>query len=164
MRPVLLGMNNPHTPHPEFSLYPDPPRCAGWNLWQLSGLTKEGYLEKYERRNMLDKLSWSRSDAQKGAEALRAELATRTVVLLGNDVSRLMWVGDIEKDYVWRQKKEGGWWARMPHPSGRCRWWNDPLEREAARIFLRELVPPDEDETPAAEPGLPGDWTQIPLL
>lgn len=31
--------------------------------------------------------------------------------------------------------------AAIPHPSGRCRWWNDPANVDAARMFLREIVP-----------------------
>lgn len=167
MKPVLLGMNNPNSEYPEFALYPDPPRCAGWNLWQLTGLTREGYLESFERMNLMDGLKWLPSDAQKGAERLRTELANRDVILLGNDVSRLMWVGDIEPCYRWRQKPEGGWWAKIPHPSGRCRHWNDPLEREMARIFFRELLGslPDDEKAPAEEPGpIEGDWSQRQLL
>lgn len=167
MKPVLLGMNNPNSEYPEFALYPDPPRCAGWNLWQLTGLTKEGYLDSFERMNLMSGRIWSPEDARKGADVLREQLAGRTVVMLGEDVARLMWLGIRDPSYTWRSKPEGGWWAKIPHPSGRCRHWNDPLEREMARIFFRELMGPlpDDEKAPAVEPGpVAGDWAQLSLL
>ena len=140
MRPVLLGMNNPNSEYPEFSLYPDPPGCAGWNLWKHSGLSREEYLEQFERMNMLNGRQWIPSHAREAAEELRTTLASRTVVLLGEDVARLMWVGDTTPHYKWVCKPEGGWWAKIPHPSGRCRHWNDPWQRAAIQVFLGELV------------------------
>ena len=48
-RPIILGVQNPY---PGEALYPSPVGCAGWRLWQMSGMAREHYLEVFDRRNL----------------------------------------------------------------------------------------------------------------
>ena len=138
-RPILLGMNNPVSSNPDHALYPHPPNCAGWRLWKMSGLSEDEYFEKFERRNLLNGRAWSPQLAAVEAEKYRAGMdKDRRIVLLGEDVCRLMWHSS--PAFVWRRGLVGGWWAKFPHPSGRNLMWNDPMYRKCAELFLQELA------------------------
>lgn len=141
-------MNNPLSSDPRHALYPHPPGCAGWNLAKYSGLSHREYLERFERRNILSQPKWERREALAAADALIEELRGRTVVILGVETAVIMRLTHLEA-FRWQRPPVlgglfdsggDGWWARLPHPSGRCREWNDPLVRECAQIFLQELV------------------------
>lgn len=139
MKPILLGMNNPQSSAPELALYPDPPGCAGYNLCKLLGMGTQNYLDLFERRNLLQERLWSAQDAAAAAETYRdGHDGERLVVILGEDVANLLW--HTAPPFQWVQRAGGGAWAKMPHPSGRCRHWNDQVIRRAAEIFLQELA------------------------
>lgn len=140
MRPVLLGMNNPISSDPRHALYPHPPGCAGWNLRKYSGLTDEEYLARFDRRNILSQRKWEKREALAAADVLREELGPRRVVLLGVEVAAIMRLPVSYAPFIWRRTEAGGWWAGLPHPSGRCREWNDLLVRACAEVFLQELA------------------------
>jgi hypothetical protein len=136
-------MNNPVSSDPEHALYPQPPGCTGHRLWQMSGLSRWDYLEIFDRRNVLPGRDWSAAAARAAQPALRAELAGRTVVLLGAPVNSVMRGGtehELAPPFRWTPDGHGGWMAKMPHPSGRSHFYNDPLARECARVFLQELA------------------------
>ena len=69
------------------------------------------------------------------AEKLVARLEGRTVIVLGaavRDALRLPPVlvkPVVDRGVVFRQ---------LPHPSGRCRWYNDPKHRKVAGLLLEE--------------------------
>lgn len=57
MKPLLVGEQNPYQADPRlaqrFALYPDPPRCAGWNLChKIMGLPEREYLARFDRVNL----------------------------------------------------------------------------------------------------------------
>lgn len=136
--PILLGMNNPLSDDPKWALYPDPPGCAGHRLCNFLGMGEILYLSAFERRNLLNARTWKKVFASEVAETLRPELTTRRVVFLGEEVSNCF--DHADPHFVWRSTPEGGRWAKLPHPSGRCRFWNEPIYRAAASVFLQELV------------------------
>ena len=74
------------------------------------------------------------------AEALPTE--RRVVVLLGRAVARAFGVGDERSDLLrWTHvRPRGPAILVVPHPSGRCRWWNDPQNRGAAAAVLGRLA------------------------
>jgi len=144
MRPILLGMNNPQSAEPSMALWPDPPGCAGHRLWVISGMGRTEWLEMFERRNLLDSTRWVQAEGEKSADRMRGELRDRVVVMCGVDVARCV-EGLPRGLFCWHRPMSGGvegqgWWARIPHPSGKCRDWNDPIVVECARIFLEELA------------------------
>lgn len=139
MKTVLLGMNNPLSTQTRYALYPHPPNCAGWRLWKMlserCGASQEDYYDGFERRNLINSLDWRRSEARPAAEKLVGKLEGRTVILLGaavRDAFRLPPV--LVKPVVDR----GVTFRQLPHPSGRCRWYNDPKHRKLAGLLLEE--------------------------
>ena len=77
---------------------------------------------------------WSPRDAADAAQELRNH-EFGPLVLLGRKVEAAF---DL-KPGVWLTWR--GRLGIMPHPSGRNRWYNDPLNIEAAREFLRNPPP-----------------------
>lgn len=142
-RPVLLGMNNPYGDRPEMALYPSPANSAGGRLLKFSGLPKRTYLDDFDRRNVITGADWDPAVARLAAPRLRAELAGRTVVVLGNAVNSVMRGGtehELAPAFRWTPDGSGGWIAKVPHPSGRSTFFNDPLHQHLLAIFMEELL------------------------
>lgn len=104
-------------------------------LEERSGISAMDYIEGFEHHNLINSLEWSRSEARPAAEKLTKKLEGRTVILLGaavRDAFRLPPVlvkPVVDRGVVFRQ---------LPHPSGRCRWYNDPKHRKLAGLLLEE--------------------------
>lgn len=149
MRPVLLGMNNPLSSDPRHALYPYPARSAGANLMRIAGIPRSRWLDLFERRNVLPGAQWTHAAARSAGRVLRDELHERCVIILGSEVCEVVWPEALmSRPYQWQRHQTrsggvfgtlGGWWARLPHPSGRCRDWNSDWHRAAARVFFEEL-------------------------
>ena len=84
--------------------------------------------------------------ARRGARRLAAErvFADRLLVLCGRDVADAMGLYDMKylahcdaggDDPAWKADA-----MLIPHPSGRCFWWNDKANVEAASKALREAM------------------------
>jgi hypothetical protein len=141
LKPILVGMNNPLSPHPRHALYPDPPGCTGYRLWQMlaehTGATKQQYLEVFERTNILHARKWSRADAEAAADGRWESWNGREVVVLGDDTRRALALPDVP--LILPQYHEGVRWRRVPHPSGRNHWYNSALHRIEVGLVLEEL-------------------------
>lgn len=139
MKTVLIGMNNPLSGARNHALYPWPPNCTGWRLWKMleerCGATEKQYADGFERINLINSLNWRKAEARPAAERLLPQLEGRTVVVLGaavRDAFRLPPV--LVKPVVDR----GVTFRQLPHPSGRCRWYNDPKHRKIAGLLLEQ--------------------------
>ena len=152
MRPVLLAMNNPLSPDPRHALYPYPPGCTGYRILKLlqrrrPDVTRSQYLRAFERHNILSSRTWSRPAAREAAEKMRALLATcyqgRTVLVLGSEPRDLLGLPPL---LVYPQEIGGITWRQLPHPSGRCRWYNDEMNAELAALLLEHLYEQGADE------------------
>ena len=119
---------------------------SGRRLAALSGLTTAEFLDRFERRNLLD--AWpgkagkgdkfaGAGEARALAESLRAGLATRRVVLLGTGVARAF--GFPGEPFLFGEHWEGSF-AMVPHPSGTNRWWNDRERVAQAQRFWSNLA------------------------
>lgn len=142
-RPVLLGMNNPVSTAAHHALYPSPKGCTGWRLWQMSGLSEEDYLSRFDRQNLISGRAWDLREARKIAPGLRESLLGRTVVVLGSPVNSIIRGGtphELAPVFSWTPDGAGGWIAKVPHPSGLNPFYNDALNRELLRIFMQELA------------------------
>lgn len=140
-RPVLLGMNNPISAEPRFALYPYPPGCTGYRLLRMlqtrrPEVGRREYLAAFDRRNLLSSLSWDSVDAARAAVDLRGALTGRHVLLLGAGPRRALGVPEL---LVHPQEIDGITWRQLPHPSGRCRWYNDEDCRALAATLLEDL-------------------------
>jgi hypothetical protein len=138
VRAVIVGEDNPHSADPADALYPYPPNCAGERLQRLVfGVSLGSYLHDYERVNLCESGRWSTKVARERAYevGIRASLLDARVVMLGRKVADAF---DHSFTGVPREPFTAmGPYVLLPHPSGRCREWNDPASFERARKVLR---------------------------
>ena len=143
---VLVGESNPYGADPRYALYPDPPGCAGYRLChKVLGIDARDYLRAFERVNLLQGPRWSVPKARAAASALVQRTdggwsrpGGRPLVLLGRRVAAAFGLGDI---LPFTRVPIGEWtFVLLPHPSGRCRAWNDPGSFERARALVLPLV------------------------
>ena len=141
MRAVLLGMNNPLSADPRYALAPFPSGSSGYRLWRLlqtrqPQVTRKGYMDGFERMNLLNSRTWSRSAAKAAAENFPSLYAGRTIVVFGEQVRSAL---ELPKMLIHPVQMNGCTWRQLPHPSGLCRWYNDPECAGLAAILLEEL-------------------------
>lgn len=150
MRPLLVGEDNPYGGDPRYALYPEPRNCAGDRLCRLvMGLTSREYLARFDRANLCAE-RWSVKEAHRRAAVFLDERPEGVFVLLGAKVAAaferasgfaiqpspfLMKVLEVESPLsLLRGVKR---FVFLPHPSGRCRAWNEPGAFDLARSVLR---------------------------
>lgn len=123
-----MGELNPYGADPTYALYPYPVNSAGGRLCRrVLGLEPREYLRRYRRVNLCAR-RWSLAEARAAAAALEERGVT---VLLGAKVCAAFRV-----EYLPFSVQGGR--VVLPHPSGRCRAWNEPGAYGAARAVLRE--------------------------
>lgn len=144
MRVIILGMNNPLSEDPRHALAPYPAGSAGHRLWRLladrrPGLLRMDYMARFDRRNLVPGKKWIARGAALLGAALARELADkgRVVLVLGEEPRVAL---GLEKQLIHPFVGLGGTvWRQLPHPSGRCLWYNDPANRLLAGMLLEEL-------------------------
>jgi len=123
MRPLILGHQNPHDDLPDLS--PRRPGTSGWRLWKmLNGRTGISMAE-YERAFRFNNLENHTS------------VIEGVVVVLGDHVRRAV---GIDKILIHPQVVNGVEFRLIPHPSGRCLFYNEPLNRELVAMMLEDLM------------------------
>lgn len=141
-RPVLLGMNNPLSADPAYALFPAPTGCTGHRIWQMlterTGCLRQQYLDAFDRRNLVDGREWDAAESLDAALRLMDDstLDGRTVVVLGDAPRRAL---GLKKRLIEPIRQYGATWRQIPHPSGRCRFYNDPTARAVVALLLEEL-------------------------
>jgi hypothetical protein len=141
MKPLLIGQAPSRKGDPAKPLSRDP---LASRLAHLCGLTKEEYLDAFERVNILD--AWpgkcGKGDAfplaetRRNAALITADIRNERVVLLGKSVARSFGI----KANVLKWFRFGAGRAIvLPHPSGVNRWYNDENNVIAARRIMRRL-------------------------
>lgn len=125
IRPILVGLNNPHSTDPRAALLPRPIGSAGHRLFKMSRLDWSDYNAVFERVNVVD------------IEYPAISLRDRRVVVFGREAWMYLDLDPIDPmQYTFR------WGSRVtfaPHPSGRNHFYNDPRNRERLRVVLREI-------------------------
>lgn len=147
--PVIVGMNNPLSDDPRYALYPYPDGSAGHRLYEMlsetTGALRVNYLRAFERVNLVESRTWSAAAARAAAGPLLEKFVGRTLVLLGQDVAQALnipaatpWLAPrrVQVSLVPRVVTT---LYKMPHPSGRNRWYNVEDNRRAAAEFLARL-------------------------
>ncbi len=151
MKPLLVGLNNPHSHIPRHALLPYPARATGARLLDMVRLvdpTKdEGwYLEAFDRTNL-----WKGQDLPTGRGSTNLLLGEgrrlfqqirrdkRTAVLLGSKV----WAHVVNRTPPpWYSSAviDGATVYYVPHPSGLNRVYNDDTARRRAGQLLISIA------------------------
>lgn len=152
MKPVLIAMNNPHSDDPRHALYPAPQGTAGYRLWQMlaevrPGVTRVSYRDAFDRRNLVLDRVWDSASAR-GAAALLDFPPGTVVVVLGDEVRRALGLRPCLIHPTADLGLEGVYTRQLPHPSGRCRWYNHPTHRLLAGLLLAELYDQSREDHP----------------
>jgi hypothetical protein len=145
---LLVGEDNPQSSADEHALFPYPPNCAGERLCnRIFALpwTSE-YLSMW-RVNLCNP-GWSdRVAGRRAWELLDQDAPWTKLVLLGRKVAGIFQpiANNRELEPFSISRIDTGHRtftvASLPHPSGRCREWNDHKNYERARGVMRALAP-----------------------
>lgn len=118
----------------------------GRRLAEWAGVTFDEYLERTTRVNLFDyqPQKWDREAARRKAAAIADELRiTDVLILLGSRVAESFDVLDWPM-YEWKWYPFGDLLyvhtARLPHPSGLNRAYNDPKQRALAGMVMSEAM------------------------
>jgi hypothetical protein len=146
---MLIGESNPHGGDPAFALYPLPEGSAGWNLaCVILGLSRAEYLRRFERRNLLAGPRWSIPEARRAALEVSTSMSEGDrAILLGARVAAafsLEYAPFEEREFVVRpgfvDQAARSRFLILPHPSGRCRAWNEPGAFARARGAVESFL------------------------
>lgn len=157
MKPIVVGLSNPHSDDPEWALWPQPEGSSGHRLLEivreeLPELTRHRYASALTRRNLL----------LHGEPEHRETLAHARGRLLGDlahdglleEGSRVVLLGAVVRDAVARRRGWLRWWpvtvdelggaeVRMiavPHPSGLNRYYDRAEHRRRVAEVLAGLI------------------------
>lgn len=139
-RPLLVGEVNPHGVDPRMALFPLPKSGAGGRLCRILGLTVTEYIREFDRVNLCLG-EWDEEYAEVHAKVLHEELTdtNRVAVLLGNKVMTAF-LGRNGQEPFSSYRMNGYTVVVLPHPSGRCRVWNERSSKEKARKAVMKAV------------------------
>lgn len=130
-KPLLVGEDNPYSDNPHMVLYPHPPNSAGGRLClRVLGMTMREYLGTFDRANLTE---FRRDEMWMRTLHLRS-----SVFLLGAKVCRHFRV-----PYApWSSHEHEGRKVIhvLPHPSGRCRTWNEAAAIPMTRQFVTNIL------------------------
>lgn len=116
----------------------------------LPQMARRQYMEGYERHNVLYGKVWNTALAKQGAALLAPRLADRIVVICGVQTLGALqlprpsdwctWVESEPHATLFTADDLSFRYALIPHPSGRCREYNDPnLKMKTGRMLLDAL-------------------------
>lgn len=124
---------------PKLPVFPFPASSAGGRLLTYSGMKPADYLSRFWRKNLftLYLKGWCAPAARELASYIEREIGERGIsraLLLGGRVGAAFGVGGL-----WSSMKTSGGitYLVVPHPSGRCRVYNDESARRRARAAIR---------------------------
>lgn len=138
---IILGSSNPH---PGQALGLEPRGCAGWRLWQMSGMSRDQYLSKFDRQNLFatgeeeGRAGRDRKFAAKVGEQFMDDLPgdTQAVVVLGGLVRDSLGLPTV---LIHPVLIGGVQFRQIPHPSGRCLFYNEAACQDLIRLMLEDL-------------------------
>lgn len=149
---VVVGMAPGPRTSASMPMFPHPPGSAGGRLLAMSGMPVEAYLGRLVRVNLCSG-KFRLDEARGSARALYYRWRT-----VGEPAVRLVLCGRRVADAFarvleapadpWFQRRywAGIEYAAIPHPSGRCREYNDPANVARAREVVRWAARYEEEE------------------
>jgi len=146
--PLLVGQRPPAGGSPRAPLFPSPPNCAGWRLWELTGLPyRLDYLRSFWRINVIEEpgagflkrdVSGERLDFLRG---LLVDERVSGVVFCGSAVAEVCgYHATMYLPFSGYEKGRPFAGVVIPHPSGRNRRYNDQAQRDRAREVLTAVL------------------------
>lgn len=138
---IILGLDNPYDSDP---LDPAVPNSAGERLWKMaagSGVSR-GQYARVRRQNL-----YGYAD---GNAFTRTLLDGDVILALGDEVRRALGLPRVLMHPVRLPLGGGRRWATfrsIPHPSGRCLFYNDPFCRTLIGDLIRCLTAGAHTET-----------------
>lgn len=141
MKPVLVGLNNPYSSDPQFALYDEPREGTGYRIFKMiKSVDKSAeaavYRSRFDRRNLSPDFRPKKVDLIMSARSMKF-IPGSTVVLLGRAVQEAFFLQN--QSWIEPYYRGGICWRVIPHPSGRCRFYNDPVQRRLVALLLSEL-------------------------
>ena len=136
MKPLLVGELNTKTKAPYMALWP-PTTGTARRFCEILGITAEEYELMFDRINLC-RGEWNWQTARLVAEILLRMSSYTQIVLFGRKVARAFGLQNFE---AFSMIQEGE--TRMfllPHPSGRCRVWNDGENIKRARKLMKQVI------------------------
>lgn len=124
---------------------------SGTRLAQLAGLTRQQFLDDFDRINVFDVFPGRREgqegdlfpikEAMERAHAiyLTGALEFRSTVFIGHRVAQAFGMPH-PAPFLWHPIPFSGEVAMSPHPSGTSRWWNSEANLRNARDFWTGLA------------------------
>jgi hypothetical protein len=134
---IVVGELNPYGADPRYSLWPEPRRAAGNRLRLIFGLTDLQYTRMLDRINLCAGV-WRLKAARAAAWDIQVLNPRAVIVLLGAKVRSAF---DFRGDLFTTVRAGEQVMVGLPHPSGRCRLWNEEGAVTRARVVLREAAP-----------------------
>lgn len=135
---AIIGEAPGRNTSPKLPLFPFPASSAGGRLMAYSGMKPTNYLATFHRRNVQTVLApWSAPHARELATYIERDMVDakiHRVLLLGTRVGAAFEVGGLWSTLT---TTSGITYFVIPHPSGRCRVYNDEPARARARAALR---------------------------
>lgn len=96
-------------------------------------VSQSEYLRAFRRQNVLDV-------GRSPREVVRSIPEGSTVVVLGQGVRQFLRDAvRLPRVLIHPVEFSGRTWRQIPHPSGLCRFYNDPVSREIVALLLEEL-------------------------
>ena len=140
MRPLLVGELNPYGADPYYALFCLPPGSAGGRMQRLVCRLHQTTYLKLDRVNLCEG-RWRDELAAAHATRILSSAEDRAIFLLGRKVADAFgFRGRLFTSSLIGDGRRGVL-AYLPHPSGRCRVWNDPESFISARHVLASLCP-----------------------
>jgi len=133
LKPLLVGESNPYSSDDEDALLPWPRGATGDRLRRILALSDKEYLATFDRANLLPTPRWSKTRAAVKVSQLHHVKR----VLLGARVASAHGLPYVPFHEFFR---EGYRLLVLPHPSGRCRIWNDRSAAGKARAAVRKFL------------------------
>lgn len=142
MRTLVVAMNNPNSSRADSALLPYPKNSAGWRLWKMChdvcGVSRHEFRRSFEFVNLCDDVVWNPLAARTKYEQLESAWEGRRAVLCGAAVLGVLRLAPPSSGLVWGRTARDLTWCHVPHPSGLCREYNDPIVRLAVGLRLEE--------------------------
>lgn len=152
MRPLLLGMSNPHG-GPDKALHPSIAGSAGANLFQMvrdyatamdvRPYSEAEHLEAFDRANVVEQGAWSNQAGKRERDRVIKMMRNPTVIL-GSTIPACLQLRKFTGQwYEYFEEYPDGLrvnYCVIPHPSGLNRLYNNPSYRHRTGKFLMDLA------------------------